>query len=99
MADVKTNEIRPAAPSADTPAEKLFTDSTTRVARDRAEAAEYLDHLFENTRKALTTVGVVYTPIFNLDAVKNDEFYVGLKRFEQDMADFRKLVMGKSASK
>lgn len=99
MTDTNLTEVRPAAPSVEKMvAEKTAVDSSTRVSRERADAAEYVENLFETTRKALTTVGIVYGPIFNIDATKNDALYSGLKRFEDEMETFRKLILGKSAS-
>lgn len=74
-----------------------FLDPTVRLARDKSDAAEYVDKLLNDTRIALTGVAMLHGPVFNLEAVSNDTLYAGIKRFEAEMDTFRKLILGKSA--
>lgn len=75
-----------------------FLEPTIRLARERAEAAEYVDNLLTNTRIALTGIAMLHGPVFNPEAVSSDALYSGIKRFETEVDTFRKLILGRSAT-
>lgn len=81
------------------PGDDSVKDAATRVAMDRADAADYVEKMLEAHKITLVNLAAVYTPIFNPELMRETGFFEAIKKIEADTAFFKKTILGKSATK